>query len=229
MSETEYEEGGGSSEEWSGPSQEEWQNLVGFQQQVTPFISELAQALQEGNAPAAEPQYTGGQPGYGEAQGPPEFDPWDPSSVQGYIQQGIQQGIQQAMEPYSGILGIVASREGEQLAHSELQRIEAEMGSFDKDTAFLVASGLIDQGHDPAQALRRAAEFSKQMEARIREDERAKYTNEIKQISSGSGDLPAGQGAAETVPTTPGQGGAEKYQAAIERALANGRPSMPVG
>jgi len=226
VSEVEFEDGGQGSEEWSGPSQEEWQGLVGFQQQVTPFLSELAQALQDP-----------GQ-GYNDAQGyqpqeqqpqQPEFDPWDPNSVQGFIQQGIQEGIQQALGPYSGILGIVASREGEQMAHDELDKIRAEVGDFDKDTAFLVASGLIDQGHDPAAALRQGAQFSKEMEARIRADERQKYTGEIKQIATGSGDLPAGQGAAEQVSGPPGQGGAEKYELVIRNALANGHPTMPVG
>jgi len=225
VSGTEYEgvdEGG--TDEWSGPTQEEWQQQQAWTQQVTPFLSELANALQQ---PQQE-QY-GQQQQYQADPAQDQFDPWDPNSMQGYINQGIQQGIQQAMEPYSGILGIVASREGEQLAHNELAKIEQELGAFDKDTAFLVASGLIDQGHDPAAALRKAAEFSKQMESRIREDERTKYNNEIKTISSGRGDLPAGQGSAEQFTPPPGLGGSEKYAAAIERALANGHPSMPVG
>lgn len=208
-------------EDWQGPSQDEWDNLVGFQQQVTPFLSELAQALQE--MPPEQQQQ------YGQPQQPqePEFDPFDPTSVQAYINQNVQHGVEQALEPYSGVLGIVASREGEQMAHAELEKIRTEVGDFDKDTAFLVASGLIDQGYEPAQALRRAAEFSRGVETRIREDERKRYTSEVSNLAGGNGDVPAGGGTAEQAAGVPT--GQDKYRVAVQRALANRNPSMPIG
>ena len=203
---------------WSGPSQDDWQNVVGFQQQVAPFLGELAQALQ-----AEQQQQYQQQPQYQE----PEFDPWDPDSVQSYISQNIQSGVEQALEPYSGILGIVASREGEQMATAELEKIRGEVGDFDTDTAFLVASGLIDQGHDPSLALRRAAEFSREVETRIREDERKKYISEIQNVSNSRGDVPVGGTPAEGQPPVPT--GQDRYRVAVNRWLANRRPSMPIG
>jgi hypothetical protein len=200
---------------WDGPSQEDWQSVVGFQQQVAPFLSELAGALQT-------------EQGQQQPQGP-EYDPWDEDSVRNYIGSNIQQGINQALEPYAGILGLVASQEGEKLAHSELDKIKEEVGDFDRDTAFLIASGLIDQGHDPAAALRRAAEFSKEVESRIRADERKKYEGDVARVAGSRGDVPTNGQPAEISRTPPGGGGQEKYLEAVQRAIANRHPSMPIG
>jgi|SRR5262245_19197715 len=214
-----YEAELGTEEEagWGGPTEADWQSVVQFQQQAAPFLSDLASALQQDQA--AQPQ-----------QQEPEWDPWDADSVRNYIGQSINQGVEAALEPYSGILGMVASREGEQLAHNELERIREDVGDFDKDTAFLIASGLIDQGHDPAAALKRAAEFAKEVEGRIREDERKKYEGDVARVAGGRGDVPTtGQSAEPVEPPPPGGGGQEKYLAAVQRAIASRRPSMPIG
>jgi hypothetical protein len=211
---------------WPGPSQDEWNDLVGFRQEVTPFLGELANVLNQ----VEQPQYgQQQQPQYGQdpyAQQEPEFDPFDSNSVQQYIQQNIQQGVQQALDPYSGVLGLVATREGEQLAKNELDTIKSEVGDFDQDAALLVASGLIDQGQDPSQALRTSAEYVRDYEAKIRASEREKYQQELQGLS-GRGDVPAGagNGAEPTIPIPTGQ---DRYRVAVENALARRRPGLPV-
>jgi len=221
------EDGGGvapeAGEGWQGPSQDEWNQLVGFQQNVTPFLSELAQALQQD-----QPNYEAGQTGdYSQQPQEPDFDPFDPESVQQYIQAQVSQGVESALDPYSGVLGLVATREGEALAHKELESLRSDVGQFDQDTALLIASGMIDQGREPGEALRASAEFARDYEAKVRADAVEAYKKELQTLASG-GDVPAGDGrSAEVPPKTPT--GQDRYKAAVENALARHRASGIVG
>lgn len=212
------EEGGDA--EWQ-PSREEWDQMVGFRNETAPFIGELAQVLNQ----------VGEDPNYGQQQvqqpQEPEFDPFDPESVQQYIQHNIQQGVEQALDPYSGVLGLVATREGEALAKKELETIRGEVGDFDQDAALLVASGLIDQGHDPSEALRVAAQYTRDYEARVQQSALEKYKQELQGLSDGTGEVPAGQGsgAEHQIPVPTGQ---DRYREAVENALAR-RRMTPTG
>lgn len=220
-----YEGDDGGDEEWAGPSQEEWQQMVQYQQQTGPVLAQLGQYLNDTSGLDLN-QYQGyEQP----QQQEEEFDPYDAESVQSYIGRSVQQGIEQALGPFQGILGTVASREGENMAKAELDRIAEDVGDFDRDNAFLVASSLIESGGDPAQSLRQAAQHSRDFEARIRADEREKYRAELEQLAGAPREATTGSSSATEnlgVPTGP-----DRYRIAVQRALPAiaGNNDMPVG
>lgn len=211
--------GEGEPESWS-PDRDQWEQTQRFIQQAAPFLDQLSQQLYQ-----QQQGYSQQQPGYQE-QPEDDFDPFDPESVQNYIARNIQQGVQQHLAPYEGLLGMVASDQGERLARTELEQIKSEVGEFDQDSAFLIASGLIEQGSDPGTALRQAAQFSQGFEKKIRADEREKYKQELAGLAGAPAETPASSAAApvEEVPT-----GRGRYEEAIRRALANRAPVNPVG
>lgn len=177
-------------------------------------VSQLAELLQQPE-PQADPQADF------------EFDPFDPESVQQLIDMRAQAIAAAQMEPFQGLLGMLSAREGEQLAKAELDRIQGEVGEFDHDMAFLVASGMVDNGHDPAQALRQSASQVREYESKIRADERAKVEAEFQGLGSAPNER--GVGSGEAVPGQPVPTGPHRYEEAIARAMANRRPTMPVG
>lgn len=228
----EYDEPGGVAEEptgdtdvegqieqeaWSGPSQEQWEQMTGFQEQSLPILQALGEIL---SAPDVDDsQQVPEQPGFAAD----DYDPYDPAQMASLVQREIAQ----ALQPLQGILGVVATDKGEQLARNELETIRSEVGEFDNDTAFLVASGLIEAGHDPGQALRQAAQYAQSYEQKIRADERAKVEQEFKTLAGAPHETPIGGAAAVGEPPSPT--GANRYEVAIRRALANNNPALPAG
>jgi hypothetical protein len=207
---------------WS-PSQDEWQQTQQFIQAAAPILQQLTQQ------PDPYDEYQ--QQAYQQPQFEEEFDPFDPESVQRYIQQsvaqGLQQGLAQNLGPYEGLLGMVASQQGEALARQELDTIRGELGDFNEDAAFLVASGLIEQGGDPGQALRQSAQYAQEWETQIRSDEREKYKQELQNLQGAPSETPMGSAsAANEVGVPTGKG---RYEEAIRRALANRQPVYPTG
>lgn len=202
---------------WSGPSQEEWQ-------QTQSFLSQIAGVL-----PGIYEGVNGLQPKPEESQAP-EYDPFDPASVDAYMNWKLEQRLSAAFDehlgPFQGLLGMMASEKGEALARSELESIKGDIGDFDQDTAYLVASGIIERGGDPSDALRQAATFAHDFEERIRADEREKFQQQFQQLGQAPGEITGGAQTteAETIPTGP-----NRYQEAVERALARRRPVMPTG
>lgn len=203
-------------------NEQDWQQTVQYLQQTAPILQAVAQYLpqlqQQANpAPAAE-----------EA---PEIDPFDPASVRAYIQHEIQAGIQSGLTdqlgPYEGMLGMVASEQGEALARRELETIKSDIGEFDHDTAFLIAAGAIEGGQDPAVALRHAATYSRDWEKRIRDDERTRYQTELKTLGGAPGEVPIGSAAGTEVQPVPT--GPRRYHEAVERVLARQNPTNVVG
>lgn len=194
------------------PPEDEWKQVQQFISQSAPLLGQLGEVLNQPNDPGEQEI---------------DFDPFDPDSVQKFIDARAESIASKQMEPFRGLLGMLSVREGEALAKAELDKVGAEIGEFDKDTAFLIASGLIDQGGDPGQALRQAASHAKDFESRVRQDERAKVEAEIKGLGQAPNETGIGSTTAETpqqVPTGPG-----RYEEAIQRALANRRAGMPVG
>ena len=208
-------------------SQDDWQQTQQFIQAAAPILQQIVQQQQ----PDPYDEYQ--QQAYQQQQFQPqeEFDPFDPESVQRYIQQsvqqGLQQGLQQSLGPYEGLMGMVACQQGEQLARQELDTIKAELGEFNEDSAFLIASGLIEQGGDPGQALRQSAQFAKEWESQVRADEREKYKQELQNLQGAPSETPMGSAsAANEVGVPTGKG---RYEEAIRRALANRQPVYPTG
>lgn len=204
---------------WEGPSQDEWQRLTAFQEQAMPILGSLSEIL---NAPdddqQQQPQQQA-QPGF-DAD---DYDPYDPAQMS----QLVAAQVAQALQPLQGLLGVVATDKGEQLARGELETIRGELGEFDNDTAFLVASGLIESGADPSSALRQAAQYAQSYEQKIRADERQKVQAELTNMATAPNEMPIGGASAVGVPPTPT--GAGRYEQAIRRHLANRNPVLPAG
>jgi hypothetical protein len=227
----EYEEADDDGGEWTGPDQESWQSIQQFQEQATPVLNQLGEFLNNPQVygPQQLQQY-GEQYGYGQPmEEQEELDPFDQENVSRFIARHVEQGINEALGPFQGILGTVASREGESRAKGELERIGTEVGEFDKDNAFLVASGMIEQGADPSEALSKAAMYSRQFEEKIRADEREKYKAELERLAGAPRETAIGSSSATEnvgVPTGP-----DRYRIAVERALPgiNGGNRFPVG
>lgn len=199
-------------------SQDDWEATVNYLRQTAPVIQQVAQMMQNG---AMQPQ---------QQQAPPEpdFDPFDPESVQSYINNQVQQGLEQGIAPYTHLFNTMAESEGERLARSTMERLDQEVGSFDHDAAYMIAAGaLADESLNPDQVLTSAARFMHDFEERIRADERTKYQGEIQQLREAPRDRPIGSSSGvegETVPTGP-----RRYHEAVERAMARRRPNFPVG
>lgn len=218
-------------EAWGGPSQEEWQSLTTFQQQAMPVLQSLAEILSAPDPYAGQPQPQH-QPNYyqpqggGEPQfGADEFDPFDQNAIASLVDQRVQATLQQTLGPIEGLMGVVASEKGEQLARAELETIRGEVGEFDNDTAFLIASGMIESGTPPEQALRQAAGYAQQYEQKIRADERAKVEQELQTLRGAPRETPiGGASATEGVPVPTGP---NRYEDAIRNALARRSPALP--
>ncbi len=214
--------------------QNDWETTVNYLQQTAPILQQLQAALpylqnlqgQQG-PPPAQP-YFGGQQ---QPQQQVEIDPFDPNSVTAFIQQqvgyGVQQALEQYMAPYSPILDSVASEQGASLAKAELENIRGQVGDFDQDTAFMIAAGSIEQGMDPAQSLRQAAQYTKDFESRVRADEREKFKEELKNLRGAPNETPAGGASATEIQSVPT--GPRRYHEVVERVLARQNSTPMVG
>lgn len=204
----------------------EWEQVRNFIGAAGPVLGQMAQMLQarqEGFQPQA-PQ----QPQQPQA---PEFDPWEPESVRNYIQSEISTGVRDALDqglgPYGPLLESVASVEGEKQARAVLSSLGEEVGAFDEDASMILAAGLLSQGNVPPEhALRVSANYMSELEKRIREDERTRYMDELKNLSTAPQEHPVGPsaGEVETVPTGP-----QRYHEAVQRALARRNAGLPIG
>lgn len=204
-------------------SQSDWEQTMQYLQQTAPLLQQLAQQQQYGQQPPAAWEQ--------QQQDLGEIDPFDPASVQGYIQRAIDNGLQTALAeqlaPYEPILSNVANEQGAQLARQELESIKTTIGDFDQDTAFLIAAGSIEQGNDPSVALRQAAQFSHDYEKKIRSDEREKYKSELQNLRDAPRETPVGSASGREVQPVPT--GPRRYQEVVERVLARQNSSTPGG
>lgn len=205
---------------WGGPSREEWDQTQTYLAQMAQAIPELYGSINGLQQPQAQQ----------EAPVEPELDPFDPASVSAYMDFKMEQRLNAAFEenlgPFQGLLGMMASEKGEALAKQELESIRGDIGEFDQDTAYLIASGIIERGGDATQALRSAATHAHEFESKIRANEREKYQEELKRLGQAPGESVGGATSTEneTIPTGP-----NRYQEAVDRALARRRPVMPTG
>lgn len=201
------------SETWQ-VSREDWEQTQQYLRAVGEALPQLYQRMESLNAPAqATPEE-------------PQYDPFDPESVESYIGRNVERLFSERLQPYEGLLGMVAAKEGETLARTELASLESRIGNFDHDNAFMVASGLIEQGRDPNQALQTAAQHTYEFEQRIRADERARYTAEMNGIVDAPRETVGGATPSEIekVPTGP-----DRYKIAVDRVLARRQPVTPTG
>lgn len=224
--------------EWS-LSREDWEQTQQFMQTVGPFVGALANEIytaQQQQQPGPGPGQMQNYPQQPAAPGPqlPEFDPFDPASVQAAIdarvQAGVEQAMGQALAPYEGVMASVVTERGESLANAVLDEIEQTQGSFNRDVAIMLAAPLVEAGVNSEQALRACAGFAQAFEAEIRTAERERIKSEMQGLSQlrTSGEAgPLGMGMAEETERVPT--GKKRYEEAVARALARRRPVNPVG
>lgn len=199
--------------EWTGPSREEWEASRQFQEAAGPVLQQMAV-----NMGLVQPQQQAPQP-----QPAPELDPWDPNSVQKYIDYQVSQRTAE----YDNMLRLVEAQQGEQLARQEIERLHGVYGDFDGDTALVIASGLLDQGVAPNQALDQAAQLLRDHEAKVREDERQRHGVTLQNIAEAPREGSANTGLAqetERVPT-----GKDRYEEVVARYLAGRKAGLPIG
>lgn len=212
-------------EQWQ-VSRDEWEATQRYLAQTAPLMEQVAAQLQQAQQAQWQAQQQAQQP-----QLPQEFDPFDPESVRSYIQAhieaGVQNGVQSAISPYEGMLAGVAQSQGEAQARAAMDSLREELGEFDTDTAFMYASGVIDQVGDPTQALRFGAQQAKAFEDKIRADERERYKREMEELSQAPRQTPAGGTTADQVDAIPT--GLDKYEQIAQRWLARQNPTHPVG
>lgn len=189
---------------------------------AAPILSHYAQSLEDYEEEPAAPSQLEGL----------TLDPFNEDSVQQYvnahIEAGLQNRLEEALGPYQQMLGMVASQQGQQLAEQTFAQIQEEVGEFDRDLALVYASGVLqDPRVDPTQALRRAAQVSREWEQKIRSDERERYQQELQSLQQAPAEAPPGgvtPTPLESVPTGP-----RRYHEAVERALARRSPVSPTG
>ena len=151
-------------------SQDDWNQTVQYLQATAPVIQQVAALMQQQQQTQQ----------YQEQQAPqqqlPDFDPWDPNSVQQYINAAVEQGVLQQTQPYQQLFNTMAESEGERLAQQTLGRLQEEVGEFDADATYMIAAGaLADESLNPDHVLTSAARYMHDFEAKIRADEREKY------------------------------------------------------
>lgn len=205
-------------------AQDEWNRVNGFINAAAPVLQHVAQLLQEGQSLTPQAQ----------EQAPPvalpEIDPFDPNSVQTYVdallEQRVAAAIQNSLSPYESVLGMVASREGEDLAKREFEKIASEVGEFDQEAAFAMASGLIERGMDPGEAIREAGTYAREWEKRIATKAVEDYKASLQTISDAPQEQTGGAVATEIEGVPKGRG---RYEVAIQRALDRRSPITPTG
>ncbi len=211
-------------------SPEDWQRVAGFQDAAIPILQQMAAYMEQQQQQGGQQQYPAQQQQAPQEEPLPDYDPFDPESTSRYINEavarGVQRGMQEQMGMYEPVLGQIAQREAEQLARSELGKLQENVGAFNEDAALLVAAGVIEQGGDPSQALLTAAHYMRDFEAKLRQDAVEAYKKELGQIAEAPQEAPTGTPA--QVQETPPQG-ARRYEEVVENFLRKQNAQLPVG
>lgn len=195
-------------------SEDEWKSVRDFTTTAAPVLAQLNDVLNAPPPPAEEEEL--------------EYNPFDPESVQAMVTREAQRLLESELGPYKGLLGMMATERGEQLARDELETISQEVGAFDKDVAYLIGLGFLNENRDnPGEALRTAAQHAHTFEEKIRADERAKVIEEYKTLGQAPNETPGSGPGTEEIERIPT--GSNRYETAIQRHLASLRPTHPVG
>jgi hypothetical protein len=199
--------------EWRGPTQEEWEQAQQFQQAATPILQQIAT-----NMGLVNPQ----QQQQPQAQ-PPALDPFDPRSVEEFIDYKTNERMGQ----FEGMMRLVEAQQGEALARQELERLHTEVGDFDSDTALMIAAGMLDQGVPPNQALTQAASMLREHEEKIRAAERERHGIQMQNVHEAPRESAASQGIAQEATRVPV--GKNRYEDAVNNFLSSRRAQLPIG
>lgn len=211
-------------------SREDWETTQNYLRATAPLLQQVQELVASGQL---TPQQ-GAQALEQAQEQAPEYDPFEPESVSRYIDHKvgalIKQALQEQFEPFQGLLGMVASEKGEALARAELESIQGEIGEFDHDLTYVIASPIIEGGGDPSQTFRQVAGYLKARDDQVAQQAIERFKKEhnegLERIAGASGELSGGATGTEMdkVPTGP-----HRYREVVERGLAARRAIRPVG
>lgn len=213
----------------------EWRQTQEFIRNAAPLMQDMAQRVY---AEELQPDPYGQQgfDPYGQQYAPdpygfqPPIEAFDPNYQAQLIRQEAERLFDDRFEPLRPILNYVTEQATKDIASREYERLQGEVGSFDRNQAALIASGLLGKdGVQPEQAFRAAALQAHAFEEQIRADERAKLEGRLQTLSGAPTASPAGGAAAAPGDTTPVGPGSQKYEIAISRALGRANPVLPTG
>ena len=182
---------------WAPPSQAEYDAAI--QNARAEAYYEALEAAPAEAEYAPEPEYAEQQQPYdapAAEQGWLAEDPELAQYIDQRVQQGIEQGIQESLGAYEPILGMVAEKEGAALAEGYLGKIEENIGEFSHDHAHAIATGLVEAGASPGEALYRAALMQREHEQQLIHQAYYTYEQQLRNVSSASAQ-PGVAGAAQ--------------------------------
>lgn len=206
---------------WQGPSQEEWQNVMGFQSLI---LDALAEDTDTGDPVTPDlPNLT------------------DPAQARAFMEtvanQRAEQLYKERFAPFEPILNDVAKEKGKEMVVGELDRIakgdpasgRAGIGEFDREQATIVAQAYFAQGIPADKAIRLAAENTLAHEQRIRASSLGAERQQMQHRFDAGWEPRAGARAGEETPPVPS--GRDKYEqiAADWLAKSQTRGPSPVG
>lgn len=176
------QQGGQAAQEWSGPSQEDWQQLVQTNRLLQGKLQELEQSFQP-------PEDEG-------MEFPDEIDLSDPYMMAQLIDAVVSSRLE-GITPY---VKNAAQDQGRREMEEMFTKLESKYGSFDHALAERAAFYNYDQTKDPVLSVEEAARYA----AQVRQSERDAREAEMKQKASRRG-LGASSDLATSGSATPGE------------------------
>jgi hypothetical protein len=166
--------------EYTPPTQEEFTELqaeADRAQQYDAWVAEQEWLAQQGQAEAA-PQAPPAEA--------PTYDPYDPESVESYIQATLEAGLNERLGQIEPIIGLVAQERGQQLAEAYFTNLEGQVGDFSHDHAYAIAQGFLETGASPEAAMHQAAVMQHEHEATLRAAAIEEYRNQLSNVQNAS-------------------------------------------
>lgn len=161
----------------------------------------------------------------------PEYNVFDPDSVRAHATAGLQEMFEREIGPLRELLGTFAEERGRVEATKALDAVAGEIGEFNRDQAVREAAWLVSQGVNPRQAIRQAAESTRQFEEKIRSEAIAAHVAAQTAMHDPANLEPSGGGSSATeiatVRTGPGRY-KQTLKDSMERHGLTSTPS-PVG
>lgn len=157
----------------------------------------------------------------------PEYDVFNPESVRAHATAGLQEMFEREIGPLRELMGTFAEERGRVEATKALDAVAGEIGEFNRDQAVSQAAWLVSQGVNPRQAIRQAAEATRQFEQQIRTQAIAEHVAAQTAMHDPANAEPPGGGssASEIAEVHTGAG---RYKQTLKDSLArHGLASTP--
>lgn len=170
-------------------------------QSLLPYMPALDRVARLMNG---EPQDTGEQ-----GQALPEWDPFEPESVEKYIQGRIDRELGERLAPVEQYMDTQMEQVGLARADQILDGLAADpnIGDFDRGAAHLLADTLVTRmGRDPVSALTDAAAHLAQVEKAAEKRGEERYKQSLQAVGTAAREAGIGSGTAATEVVKPPTG-----------------------